>query len=48
MIVEWSHRSLAAMAGVLALATAVSAWRRHRHDLVVPVLATAAVVTMAL
>lgn len=43
MIVEWSHRWLAAVVGILVVATAVSAWRHHRNDRVVPVLATVAV-----
>lgn len=30
MIVEWSHRWLAAVVGVLVVATAVTAWRRYR------------------
>lgn len=46
MIIEWSHRWLAATVGVLAIATALSAWRRHRDDLIVPVMATAAVATI--
>jgi cytochrome c oxidase assembly protein subunit 15 len=32
MIIEWSHRWLAAAVGLLAIATAVSAWRRWRRD----------------
>lgn len=32
MIVEWSHRWVAAIVGVLALATAVTAWRQTRRD----------------
>ncbi len=31
MIVEWSHRWLAALVGVLAVATAIVAWRRARR-----------------
>ncbi len=46
MIVEWSHRWLAAALGGLAIATAISAWRRHRDDAVVPALASAAVATI--
>jgi heme A synthase len=46
MIVEWSHRWLAAVVGVLVIATAASAWRHHRHDRVVPLLATSAVLTL--
>jgi len=30
MIVEWSHRWLAAVVGVLVVATAITAWRRYR------------------
>lgn len=32
MIVEWSHRWVAAIVGVLALATAVTAWRQPRRE----------------
>ena len=46
MVVEWSHRWLAAVVGILVLATAVSAWRHHRSDRVVPLLATLVVVTI--
>jgi len=47
MIVEWSHRWLAAVVGVLVIATAASAWRHHRHHhRVVPPLAAAAVLTL--
>lgn len=46
MIIEWSHRWLAATVGLLALATAVTAWRRMRtrRDVVVPAVAAVAVV----
>ncbi|HZD22565.1 MAG TPA: COX15/CtaA family protein [Acidimicrobiia bacterium] len=46
MIVEWSHRWFAAAVGILAVATVVSAWRHHRHDRVVPFLATLALATI--
>jgi heme a synthase len=46
MIVEWSHRWLAAVVGVLVIATAASAWRHDRHDRVVPLLASVAVLTL--
>lgn len=46
MIIEWSHRWLAAIVGILVVATVVSAWRHHRHDRIVPVLATAALATI--
>lgn len=46
MIIEWSHRWLAAIVGLLAVATVVSAWRHHRHDRIVPFLATAALATI--
>jgi len=41
MIVEWTHRWLAATVGVLALATAFSAWRGHldRRRVVMPAVA---------
>ncbi len=47
MIIEWSHRWLAVSVGLLALATAVSAWRNHRADRVVPLVTTTAVATIA-
>lgn len=46
MIIEWSHRWLAAIVGLLAVATVISAWRHHRHDRIVPLLATAALATI--
>lgn len=46
MMIEWSHRWLAATVGLLAVATVVSAWRHHRHDRMVPLLATAALATI--
>lgn len=32
MIVEWSHRWIATIVGVLAVATAIAAWREHRRE----------------
>lgn len=43
MIIEWSHRWLAAAVGVLVVATAVLAWRRQRGQREVVWPATAAV-----
>ncbi len=43
MIVEWTHRWVAAVVGVLAIATAVAAWRRERDRPLVVVPAVAAV-----
>lgn len=48
MIVEWTHRLLAAMVGILAIATAISAWRRHRDRPLIRGSATAAVVVIGL
>ena len=48
MIIEWSHRWLAAIVGLLVVATVVSAWRHHRHDRIVPLLATAALATVVI
>ncbi len=46
MIIEWSHRWLAATVGLLALASAVVAWRqmRSRRDVVVPLTLAVVVV----
>lgn len=46
MFIEWTHRWVAALVGVLAVATAVAAWRRHRNDrsVVVPAVAAVAVI----
>lgn len=46
MIVEWTHRWVAAMVGLLALAVAVAAWRRHRHQpkILIPATLTVAVI----
>jgi heme a synthase len=46
MIVEWSHRWLAAVVGILAVATAVTAWRRSSRR--VALVATAAVVVIGM
>ncbi len=43
MIIEWTHRWVAALVGTLAVATAVTAWRRHRHQLTIVIPAVAAV-----
>ena len=43
MIVEWTHRGVAAVVGILAVATAVTAWRRHRYQLTIVIPAVAAV-----
>jgi len=48
MIIEWSHRWLAAVVGILVVATAISAWRRARRRLWVVVPATLAVVIVFL
>ena len=48
MIVEWTHRWVAAIVGMLALATAVSAWReRHSTRLVAGPAVTAVVLIAA-
>lgn len=46
MIVEWTHRWVAAMVGLLALAVAVAAWRRHRNEpkILIPSTLTVAVI----
>jgi cytochrome c oxidase assembly protein subunit 15 len=46
MVIEWTHRWLAALVGILAIATAVSAWRnlRHRSDVVTPAIAAVVVI----
>ncbi|MEE8331037.1 MAG: COX15/CtaA family protein [Acidimicrobiia bacterium] len=43
MIIEWTHRWAAALVGILAIATAVAAWRHHRHRLMIVLPAIAAV-----
>lgn len=47
MVIEWTHRWLAAWVGLLALLTLVAAWRNRRHDATPAVLAaiTLAVIT---
>lgn len=47
MIVEWTHRWVASIVGVLAVATAVTAWRQHRNEPAVVRPAVAAVLTIA-
>lgn len=46
MVVEWSHRWLAAWVGILAVLTAVQAWRRLRLDRLPAASSTAAVVAI--
>ena len=46
MVIEWTHRWLAALVGILALATAISAWRHFRKRSVVLVPAIAAVLVI--
>lgn len=48
MIIEWSHRWLAATVGLLAVTTAVLAWRHLRDRRVVTICATAAVVVIGI
>ena len=48
MVIEWSHRWLAASVGILAIVTAVSAWRRWRHDRLVAWSAAAVVVVIGI
>lgn len=43
MVVEWTHRWIAALVGLLAIATAVAAWRRHREESAIVAPAVAAV-----
>lgn len=43
MIIEWTHRWVAAVVGLLAVAVALTAWRRHRHQRRVVQAAVAAV-----
>ena len=31
MVIEWTHRWVAAVVGLLAISTAISAWRHFRH-----------------
>ncbi len=46
MVVEWSHRFVALMAGVAILLMAVQAWRTQRHDRRLVAAATAALVLL--
>lgn len=46
MVVEWTHRWVAALVGVLAIATAIYAWRLCRQKAVVVVPAVAAVLVI--
>ncbi len=51
MIIEWTHRWIAALVGLIALAMAIQAWRRHRSQRVVLVSSfavVAAIVVQAL
>ncbi len=43
MIIEWSHRWVASLVGLLAIATAISAWRSYRHSRIVLIPAVLAV-----
>jgi hypothetical protein len=43
MIIEWTHRWVAAVVGILAMTTAFAAWRQHRHRRAITVPAIAAV-----
>lgn len=46
MIIEWTHRWVAALVGILALATAIAAWREHRKNKDIWAPAIAAVVVI--
>ena len=48
MVIEWTHRWLAALVGILAIATAISAWRHFRQRAVVLVPAIAAVLMIGI
>ena len=48
MVVEWTHRWVAAVVGLLILATAVSVWRHHRTQAAVVRLAVTAVVVVVI
>ncbi len=48
MVIEWSHRWLAALVGILAIAAAISAWRHFRDRTVVVGSAIAAVVVIGI
>ncbi len=46
MVIEWTHRWLAALVGLVAISTAVSAWRhfRSRSEVVAPAVAAVVVI----
>jgi cytochrome c oxidase assembly protein subunit 15 len=46
MVIEWSHRWLAALVGILAIATAVSVWRHFRdtRSAVIPAITAVVVI----
>ena len=46
MIVEWTHRWVASLVGILAVSTAVTAWRRHRDEPMIVAPAIGAVFTI--
>ena len=48
MIVEWTHRWTASLVGLLAIATAVTAWRHHRGRPIIAKSAVAAVVVIGI
>ncbi len=48
MAIEWTHRWVAAIVGLLVLGTAVSAWRHHRGRLALVWTAVAAVVVVGI
>lgn len=48
MVIEWTHRWLAALVGLLAIATAISAWRHFRNRSVVLAPAIAAVLVIGI
>lgn len=48
MVIEWTHRWVAAIVGLLVLATAVSVWRHHRSRKALVRTATAVVVVVGI
>lgn len=48
MVIEWSHRWIAALVGILAVATAISAWRHCRNRSLVVAPAFAAVLVIGI
>ena len=48
MVIEWTHRWLAALVGILAIATAINAWRHFRNRSVVLAPAIAAVLVIGI